>query len=66
MEKVTKIISGVKIYGIPPYALKKKYIAAIDADGFWFWGAYDSYTEALSAYDEGATAVFLNPSVKGD
>lgn len=66
MEKVTGIINGVKVNGIPTNALDKKYIAAIEADGLWFWGAYDSYIEAVSAYDEGATDVILNPSVKGD
>lgn len=66
MEKVTGIINGIKINGIPTHALKKEYIAAIEADGLWFWGAYDSYIEALGAYDEGATDVILNPSVKGD
>lgn len=66
MEKVNEIINGIKINGIPTYALEKKYIAAIDADGLWFWEAYDSYTDALKAYDDGATDVIFNPSFKRD
>ena len=66
MEKTNEIINGIKINGIPAYALEKKYIAAIDADGLWFWGAYDSYADALKTYDDGATDVIFNPSFKRD